>query len=137
MNKTEAKKLLAMIKVAYPIAYKDLSAPMAEATANLWQTSFGDIPYDIIALAFSAFVQTSKKPPTIADMCEALNDLHTEAQGRIAEARGLGGFSDETKLARLNYIVDNTTRFSDYQKRNVALDKALNTPEKAGGLLSD
>lgn len=137
MNKTEAKKLLAMIKVAYPIAYKDLSAPMAEATANLWQTSFGDIPYDIIALAFGAFVQTSKKAPTIADMCEALNDLHTEVQGRIAEARSLEVFSDETKLARLNYIWESTMRFSDYQKSNVALDKALNAPEKTGGLLSD
>ena len=40
MNKQEATQLLALIKVAYPTAYRDLDAATKKATVNMWAMSF-------------------------------------------------------------------------------------------------
>ena len=51
MNKTEATKLLALIKIAYPTAYRDMDDASKVATVNMWQMSFPDVPYPIMEQA--------------------------------------------------------------------------------------
>ena len=79
MNKTEAAKLLAMIMVAYPSAYKDKDDKFQKATVNMWQSTFPDIPYEIMVMAFEHFRRVSKFAPTVADMYEELKGLHYQA----------------------------------------------------------
>jgi len=79
MNKTEAAKLLAMIMVAYPSTYKDKDDKFQKATVNMWQTTFPNIPFEIMSMAFDRFRRVSKFAPTVADMYEELKGLHYRA----------------------------------------------------------
>lgn len=76
MNKTEAAKLLAMIMVAYPSTYKDKDEKFQKATVNMWQSTFPNIPFDIMTMAFDHFRRVSKFAPTVADMYEELKGLY-------------------------------------------------------------
>lgn len=79
MNKTEAAKLLAMIMVAYPSTYKDKDDKFQKATVNMWQSTFPNIPFEIMTMAFDHFRRVSKFAPTVADMYEELKGLHYRA----------------------------------------------------------
>ena len=79
MTKQEAIKLLAIIKVAYPAAYRDMDDASKRATVNMWASSFGDVPYPIMEQAFNHFRMTSKFPPTVAEMVEELKGIYYEA----------------------------------------------------------
>ncbi len=79
MNKQEAAKLLSLIKLSYPASYRDLDKTSANATVNMWQLSFSDVPYAIMEQAFNHFRMISKFPPTVADMVEELRHLYYQA----------------------------------------------------------
>lgn len=79
MTRDEAKKLLALIKVAYPSAYKDIDREFALATINMWQSTFPNVPYAVVETAFNQFRKKSKFPPTVADMFEELRTLYHSA----------------------------------------------------------
>lgn len=79
MNKQEAIKLLAMIKVAYPTAYRDMDEASKMATVNMWATSFPDVPYQIMEQAFNHYRMTAKFPPTVAEMVEELKQVYYAA----------------------------------------------------------
>ena len=83
MNRTEAAKLLALIKVAYPSTYKDMDEKTKIATVNMWQTTFVTVPYAIMEMAFDHFRRVSKFAPTIADMHEELKTLHFQALEQV------------------------------------------------------
>lgn len=79
MNKQEAVKLLALIKVAYPTAYRDMDDASKKATVNMWACSFEDVPYPIMEQAFNHFRLVSKFPPTVAEMVDELKGIYYEA----------------------------------------------------------
>lgn len=79
MNKTEAAKLLAMIMVAYPSAYRDKDDKFQKATVNMWQSTFPDIPFEVMVMAFDHFRRVSKFAPTVADMYEELKGVYYQA----------------------------------------------------------
>lgn len=79
MNKQEAAKLLSLIKLSYPTAYRDIDKETANATVNMWQMSFPEIPYAIMEQAFNHFRMVSKFPPTVAEMVEELKHIHYQA----------------------------------------------------------
>lgn len=79
MNRTEAAKLLALIKVAYPSAYRDMDDKTQIATVTMWQSTFPNVPYAIMEMAFDHFRRVSKFAPTIAEMYEELKSLHYRA----------------------------------------------------------
>lgn len=79
MTKQEAVKLLALIKVAYPTAYRDMDEASKRATVNMWAGSFPEVPYPIMEQAFNHYRMTSKFPPTVAEMVEELKGIYYEA----------------------------------------------------------
>jgi hypothetical protein len=79
MNRTEAAKLLALIKVAYPSTYRDMDEKTKIATVNMWQSTFPTVPYAIMEMAFDHFRRVSKFAPTVADMYDELKGLHYRA----------------------------------------------------------
>lgn len=83
MTFEESVKLLALIKLAYPNAYKDIDRDTQVATVNMWQRAFATISYPVMELALDRFVKKSKFPPTIAEMCEELKHIHNEALGNV------------------------------------------------------
>ncbi len=110
MNKPEAIRLLALIKVAYPTAYKDMDQASKQATVNMWQMSFPDVPYPIMENAFNHFRMVSKFPPTVAEMVEELKQIHLQAMECALVHKSLG---NEDGVRHYRAIMDCTARYKD------------------------
>ena len=105
MTREDAKKLLALIKVAYPNSYKDMDRDFALATVNMWQSTFPEVPYVIMETAFNGFRKSSKFPPTVADMYEELQKLYFSAVESVMSV-------DNKQLkAAGKYIMEHTKSF--------------------------
>lgn len=112
MTREESAKLLALIKVAYPTAYRDMDSDMANATVNMWQVSFPAVPYAVMQLAFDRFRRVNKFPPTVAEMTEELQRLYWAAAGEAVTAKSVG---DGDKFRRCEYIMSHTWRYGNYE----------------------
>lgn len=110
MNKPEAIRLLALIKVAYPTAYKDMDQASKQATVNMWQMSFPEVPYPIMEQAFNHFRMVSKFPPTVAEMVEELKQIHFYATECALVNKSLG---NDDGVRHYRAIMDCTARFKD------------------------
>lgn len=121
MNREESIKLLALIKVAYPTAYKDMDNASKQATVNMWHTTFPSVPYTIMEMAFNRFRMVSKFPPTVAEMCEELKRLHSEATGNAVVA---ASFGERDQVKACEWIMEHTNQF-----RN---NEYINTPVYSG-----
>ena len=107
MNKIEATKFLALIKVAYPSSYKNIDDDLARATVNMWQNTFKDVPYAIMEMAFERFRKVSTFAPTVADMYEQLKALYYVAVGDAMT-------SDNEDILKLSkYVMEQTSRFRE------------------------
>lgn len=110
MNKQEATQLLALIKIAYPTAYKDMDVASKKATVSMWQISFPDVPYPIMEQAFNHYRMVSKFPPTVAEMVEELRQMNFHATECALIHKGMG---DEEGVQRYRAIMACTARFKD------------------------
>ena len=110
MNKQEAAKLLSLIKLSYPTAYKDIDKDTANATVNMWQMSFPDMPYAIMEQAFNHFRMVSKFPPTVAEMVDELKRIHYQALEQANVYRLLEEM-DEVKQCML--VMSMTSKYKD------------------------
>lgn len=110
MNNQEAAKLLSLIKLSYPTAYRDIDKATANATVNMWQMSFPDVPYPIMEQAFNHFRMVSKFPPTVAEMVEELRKIHFQATENALVCKGLGNH----ELAQRYWaVMDCTARYKN------------------------
>lgn len=116
MDKTETTKLLALIKLAYPTAYRDMDKVSMVATVNMWHSTFPHTPYSIMEMAFDHFRKTSKFPPTAAEMFEELRNLYHTALGDMMLARLAG---DELTEKRCLYVMRYTEGFRDGVKQTI------------------
>ena len=110
MNKQEAIKLLALIKVAYPTAYRDMDEMSKKATVNMWASSFPDVPYPIMEQAFNHHRMISKFPPTVAEMVDELKHIHFQATECALVHKSFG---DEEKVRQYSAIMAYTARYKD------------------------
>lgn len=110
MNKQEATQLLALIKVAYPTAYRDMDQASKQATVNMWAGSFPDVPYPIMEQAFNHFRMVSKFPPTVAEMVEELRQIHFHATECALVQKTLG---NDEEVDKYRAIMAATYRYKD------------------------
>lgn len=110
MNKQEATQLLALIKVAYPTAYRDMDQASKLATVNMWAGSFQDMPYPIMEQAFNHFRMKSKFPPTVADMVEELKHIHFQALEQCNMQQMLG---NKEAMKQCLSVMSLTARYKD------------------------
>lgn len=127
MNKQEAGKLLSLIKLAYPTAYRDIDKETAAATVNMWQMSFPDVPYPIMEQAFNHFRMVSKFPPTVAEMVQELKGIYLEATECALVCKSIG---DEDRVMRYREVMACTERYKD-DSRLGGLN--INTLPRLGG----
>lgn len=123
MNKQEAIKLLALIKVAYPTAYKDMDQASKQATVNMWAGSFPDIPYPIMEQAFNHFRMVSKFPPTVAEMVDELKHIHFQATECALIQKTLG---NDEEVRRYRAIMACTSRYKDDSNLGLQLSSLPN-----------
>ena len=132
MTKQEAIKLLALIKVAYPTAYKDMDQASKQATVNMWAGSFPDVPYPVMEQAFNHFRMVSKFPPTVAEMVEELKHIHYKA---LECAMMLKLVGDEEGAKRCRVIMACTSPYKDSSNLGLqlsSLPNLLNGGERIG-----
>ena len=110
MNKQEAVKLLALIKVAYPTAYKDMDDASKLATVNMWAGSFPDVPYPIMEQAFTHHRMVSKFPPTVAEMVAELKAIYYEATEQACIFNSIG---DVDAVRQYETIMAYTSRYKN------------------------
>ena len=123
MNKQEAIKLLALIKVAYPTAYRDMDQASKQATVNMWAGSFPDVPYPIMEQAFNHFRMVSKFPPTVAEMVEELKQIHFQALEGAMIHKTMG---NEEEVKRYRAIMACTSRYKDSSNLGLQLSSLPN-----------
>lgn len=110
MNKQEAAKLLSLIKLSYPTAYRDIDKETANATVNMWAMTFPEVPYPIMEQAFNHFRMVSKFPPTVAEMVVELRHVYYQALECANVHKMLG---DTEKLRYFRSIMSCTDRYKD------------------------
>lgn len=110
MDRQEAAKLLSLIKLSYPTAYRDIDKDTANATVNMWQMSFPDVPYQIMEQAFNHYRMTSKYPPTVAEMVEELRSIHFIALERAMLCKSVG---NEDGVKQYQAIMGYTNAYKD------------------------
>lgn len=110
MNNQEAAKLLSIIKLSYPNAYKDIDKVTANATVNMWQMSFPDVPYPIMEQAFNHFRMVSKFPPTVAEMVQELKGIYLQALECALIHKGLG---NDEMVTKYREVMACTERYKD------------------------
>ena len=115
MNREESIKLLALIKVAYPTAYKDMDNASKQATVNMWQTTFSTVPYPIMEMAFNRFRLVSKFPPTVAEMVDELKDVYYRA---LAAVMSVNLCISEKELNQYRQIMEYTLMYKNGEYLN-------------------
>lgn len=110
MNKVEAAKLLELITLSYPNAYRGMEDAWKKATINMWQMSFPDVPYAIMEQAFNHFRMVSKFPPTVAEMVEELRHIYNQATEDALIFKTLG---DTDRVHRCLWVRAQTARYND------------------------
>ena len=123
MNKQETTQLLALIKVAYPTAYRDMDDATKKATVNMWAGSFPDVPYPIMEQAFNHFRMQSKFPPTVAEMVQELKHIHYHATECALLCRTMG---DDESVRRYQAIAQITLPYKDSSNLGLQLGKLPN-----------
>lgn len=136
MNREESIKLLALIKVAYPNAYKDMDKETKLATVNMWQTTFNSVPYQIMEMAFNRFRMVSKFPPTVADMAEELVSIYYKALEGAMEAHSLGDV-ESLNLYRGFMRITEPYKSGAYKETPLGDFRRLMTSESVAGVISD
>lgn len=119
MNKQEATKLLALIKLSYPNAYRDMDEVSKKATVNMWWKSFSSIPYPVMEIAFYAFRRKSKYPPTVAEMIDSLMSTYYAAMEDFNVAKLMG---NTELMAKCRYIMDHTNPYRESERQMLSYD---------------
>ena len=132
MTKQEAVKLLALIKVAYPTAYRDMDDASKKATVNMWAGSFPEVPYPIMEQAFNHFRMTSKFPPTVAEMVEELKGIYYEALEGASVHKALGS---RELVSCYQEIMSYTHRYAKGEVGIMNIDNLM--PQLNGGVFNE
>ena len=97
MTKNETLELLAIIKVAYPQKLGKISELEAGAMVELWANTFAGVPKPIMQIAVKKIVMQTKFFPSIAEMCEVLDDLNRDAYAKLTH----GKYNNELSTAEM------------------------------------
>lgn len=100
MTKEEALKLLELIRLAYPYAYRDLDEYHKLATVRMWLSSFPGTPYPLIEECFNRYRMENRYAPTVADINHELRAIRTEAETAMYLHRQLGNRELEAHFRR-------------------------------------
>lgn len=133
MDKQEAAKLLSLIKLSYPTAYRDIDRETANATVNMWQMSFPAVPYAIMEQAFNHFRMVSKFPPTVAEMVEELKHIHHQATEMALIHSQMGNRDEVVKCRMVMAYTGQYTRPDDLGGLNIDRLPALDGGEYYAG----
>jgi hypothetical protein len=89
MTRNETIKVLALLKLAYPSFYKDMTKDTAIETIDFWSMMFAEEDLEIVLESVKALITTCKFPPSIADVKEKIRFITLPRQMNELEAWNL------------------------------------------------
>lgn len=81
MTPAETLKIMAVIVAAYPTCKLD---PEDEGQFGVWHDMLCDLPYPTVLTATKAMIATSKFPPSISEVREAVARAQSESRGDLS-----------------------------------------------------
>ena len=75
MDRDNVIKMLGILKMAYPNAYKDITKDDANAIIALYQRQFAGYDEKLVMVAVEELIGTNTFPPTIADIKQKIYNL--------------------------------------------------------------
>lgn len=77
MDKSEATKILSILRIAYPSFYRGMSGKDTDDTVVLWATLFRDDTFELVSAAVKTFIVSDEKgfPPHIGAIKAAIAKL--------------------------------------------------------------
>lgn len=113
MNKQEAGKILAILKAAYPMAYKDMGNQELLGVVNVWQNQFSDVNAKIVYIALNKCIKKCKFVPTIAEVHEVVEGLYWDAYSKLEFARLGHKILSEVETKELNFICEELNPYKE------------------------
>lgn len=108
MNREETGKLMELIQLAYPYAYRDMDEGHMLATVRMWEASFCQIPYALVEECFNRYRMANRYAPTVADINMELKNLRCEAATAMSIHRQLGNRDMEMRFRRIYEAIGET-----------------------------
>lgn len=114
MTGKEVLKILAIIKVAYPNSFKNLTKADVQALTTLWERQFKDFSYDEVAMALDSIIasDTSDFMPSIGKIKEMIVKLkepemmtELEAWQLVKKALSRSGYYAKEEFDKLPPII--------------------------------
>ena len=105
MTLKESSLFMALIKLSYPTAYRDIDETFAKLTVEMWHSEFPYIPYPVMQMALARHRRKSNFAPTIAEMIAQLEELHT---GAIVDFLSAKSVDDNETMVKSRYLMEAT-----------------------------
>lgn len=114
MNRNETTQVLRILKIAYPVFYKDITKEEAEAIVDLWHTMFESDDVLLVINAVKAFIATDVKgyPPVIGVIKNKMRDIsqpetltEMEAWSLVKKAASNSGYNAKQEFDKLPPII--------------------------------
>ena len=110
MTREETIKLLAILKAAYPTAFRTMSRETAEAMLALWSDELAPYPSDVVTEAARRLIRRSKFMPCVSELLrqtwETAVDMRTYMLGSIA----IGRYVPREELGRIYEVAERLRR---------------------------
>lgn len=78
MTREETIKVLAILKAAYPNAYKGMTREEAQGTVSVWAMQFASFPVEVVLLAVNKIISSSTFPPAISEVKDKMRGMYWE-----------------------------------------------------------
>ena len=85
MTREEATTVLAILKVAFPASYSNMSRGDMMKTIDLWEEMFAGDDVNIVKYALHKIISTAKFPPTIGEVKETMRGLMQAATNEATD----------------------------------------------------
>lgn len=114
MTKSEAAKIIYVMKSYYPGFFQKLSAKDIENMADAWQYALDDISYSDVSAGLKVFVRRDTKgfPPSPGQVIDCITKVHepqeltaTEAWTLVVRAMSNSAYHSEEEFAQLPEVV--------------------------------
>lgn len=115
MTEKETAQIMAVLKVAYPRYYQNLTQEEALQAVKLWHSMLLDYPYEVVQKSVKALIATTKFPPAVSEVIEKIQLLtkpldlsEVEAWGMVKQALRNGYYHSKEEFEKLPIKIQQT-----------------------------
>ncbi|MBQ9557645.1 MAG: hypothetical protein IJU94_03470 [Clostridia bacterium] len=101
MTRDETIKLLAILKAAYPTAFRAMSRETAEAMLALWSDELAPYPSDVVTKAARRFIRRSKFMPCVSELLRQVWETAVDMRTFMLSSIAIGRYVPREELKRI------------------------------------